>query len=169
MIFAPNMYNALPSRTKKSVLKYVDILVITEKKLDDTFPTSQFLVDGFSEPSRLDSNKNGGGIMIFVLEDVPSKLLQKHVLPVVTEGFFIDLNFRKCKWLLFGTCHPPSQEDQYYCNNLDKGLDTYCQYDNILLSDDFNSETSEVCLDSFLYQHDIKKFCERKNRFQKCV
>ena len=163
------MYNALPSRTKKSVLKYVDILVITEKKLDDTFPTSQFLVDGFSEPSRLDSNKNGGGIMIFVLEDVPSKLLQKHVLPVVTEGFFIDLNFRKCKWLLFGTCHPPSQEDQYYCNNLDKGLDTYCQYDNILLSDDFNSETSEVCLDSFLYQNDIKKFSERKNRFQKCV
>ena len=34
-----------------------DILVITEKKFDDTFPTSQFLVDGFSEPHILDRNR----------------------------------------------------------------------------------------------------------------
>ena len=32
----------------------VDILLLTETKLDDSFPTSQFLVDGFSEPFRLD-------------------------------------------------------------------------------------------------------------------
>ena len=56
----------------------------------------------------------------------------------------------KCKWSLFGTYHPSTQEDQYYCNNLSKALDTYCQYDKIL-SSDFNSEVSEVCLDSFQY------------------
>ena len=28
-------------------LKYANILVITETKLNDTFPISQFLVDGF--------------------------------------------------------------------------------------------------------------------------
>ena len=32
----------------------VDILLLTETKLDDSFPTSQFLVDGFSEPFRFD-------------------------------------------------------------------------------------------------------------------
>ena len=36
--------------------------------------------------------------------------------------------------------HPTSQEDQYYYNNFDKALDTYCQYDKILLSGDFDSE-----------------------------
>ena len=44
--------NSLPSKfdqLKKLVLECVDILVITQSKLDDTFPTSQFLVDGFSE------------------------------------------------------------------------------------------------------------------------
>ena len=35
---------------KELVLKYLDILVITETKLDETFSTSQFLVDGISEP-----------------------------------------------------------------------------------------------------------------------
>ena len=89
------------------------------------------------------------------------KLLQKHVLPVD-----IKLNFRRCKWLLFGTYHPPSQEDQYYHNSLDKVLDTYCQYDNILLSGDLNSETLEVCLDSFLYQHDLKNLVKEKTCFK---
>ena len=33
------------------VAKNVDILVISETKLDETFPTSQFLIDGFKKPS----------------------------------------------------------------------------------------------------------------------
>ena len=56
-------------------MKYIDILVLTETKLDDTFPTAQFLVKGFSEPCRLDRNKNGGGVMIYIYEDIPNKLL----------------------------------------------------------------------------------------------
>ena len=42
----------------------VDILVITETKLDTTFPTSQFLIEGYSEPYRFNRNRNGGGILI---------------------------------------------------------------------------------------------------------
>ena len=97
----------LSFKHKKQTSKTV-IIEITEKKLDDTFPTSQFLVDGFSEPFRLDRNRIGGGIMIFVRKHIPSKLLQKHVFAVDIEGLFIELNFRKCQWLLFGTYHPPS-------------------------------------------------------------
>lgn len=70
--------NSFPSKfdqLKKLVLKYADVLVISETKLDDTFLTSQFLVDSFSEPFRLYRNKFGGGIIIFVREDMPSKRL----------------------------------------------------------------------------------------------
>ena len=28
----------------------IDVMVITESKLDDSYPTSQFFIDGFSEP-----------------------------------------------------------------------------------------------------------------------
>ena len=38
------------------------VLVLTETKLADTFPTAQFLVRGFSEPYRLGRNRNGGGV-----------------------------------------------------------------------------------------------------------
>ena len=105
---------------KELVMKHVDILVITETKLDNSLPTSQFLVKGFAELFRLDRNRNGGGIMIYIRDDIPSRLLSEHVFPSDIEGLFIELNFRKYKWLLLGTYHPLSKSDQYYFNKLDK-------------------------------------------------
>ena len=101
-----------------------NVLVITETKLDNSFLTSQFLVKGFAEPFGLDRNRNGSGVMIYIRDDIPSIVLLKHVFPNDIEGLFIELNLRKCKWLLLGTYHPPSQPE-YYFNNLDKSLDTY--------------------------------------------
>ena len=47
-------------------MKHQDVLVITETKLDNSCPTSQFLVKGFGEPFRLDRNRSGGGVMIYI-------------------------------------------------------------------------------------------------------
>ena len=30
------------------------------------------------------------------------------------EALFIEINFRKSKWLLFGLYHSPSQSEQYF-------------------------------------------------------
>ena len=57
---------------------------------------------------------NGGGIIIYVREDIPTKILTKHNLPEDIEGIFLEINFRKSKWLLCGIYHPPSQNDQYF-------------------------------------------------------
>ena len=43
-----------------------DILIINETKLDASFPVNQFFINGFSTPYRLDQNRNGGGIIIYV-------------------------------------------------------------------------------------------------------
>ena len=88
-----------------------DILIITETKLDDTFPLSQFHIDGFSTLYRLDRNRNGGGIIIYIKEDIPSKIVTKNCLRKGIEALFIELNFRKCKWLLCGLYYPSSQKD----------------------------------------------------------
>ena len=75
----------------------LDILIVTETKLDDNFPISQFHIDGFSKPYRLERNRNGGGVIIYVREDIPSKILTKHILHTDIEALFIELNFRKSK------------------------------------------------------------------------
>ena len=72
------------------VLKYDDVLVIAEIKVDDTFiSTLQFLVSGFSAPNRLDRSRNGG----LIRDDIASRLLTKHVFPDNIKGLLIGLNF----------------------------------------------------------------------------
>ena len=51
----------------------VDILMISETKLDDTFPYDQFKIEGFAQQFRLDRNCHGGGIIIYVKDHLPCK------------------------------------------------------------------------------------------------
>ena len=67
---------------KLFVLGKVDILILTENKFDSTLPTSQFLIEGYSKPYRFDRNRNGGVVLIYVEEDIPSKHLTDDNLPL---------------------------------------------------------------------------------------
>ena len=51
-------------------IQIIDIPMISERKLDSSFPTDQFLINGYSEPFRIDWNSQGGGIM---LQKVPAE------------------------------------------------------------------------------------------------
>ena len=115
-------------------LKNINRVIIGNLNINSlpVFPTSQFMVDGFSMPYRQDRNRNGGGIMIYIRDDIPSILLTKHVFPDDIEGLFVELNFRKSKWLLMGAYHPPSQSNSYFFEHLDKALDIYSNYEKVL-------------------------------------
>ena len=52
-----------------------DVLMISEKKVDHSFPVGQFLIEGFCIPYSLDRNLKGGGILLYVREDIPSNLI----------------------------------------------------------------------------------------------
>ena len=51
----------------------LDILFISETKIDSSFPTAQFLIGGYTTYS-LDRNANSGGILLYTREDIPSSL-----------------------------------------------------------------------------------------------
>ena len=59
---------------KETINNYVDILMILETKIDETFPDAQFCIDGYSTPYHFDRNSNGGGILLYAREDVSSKM-----------------------------------------------------------------------------------------------
>ena len=76
----------------KTIINYhTDILVLVETKLDDTFP----IIKRFSKPYRLDRNRHGGGLLIYIREDIPSKKLIKHTFHNYIEGLCIEINLRK--------------------------------------------------------------------------
>ena len=49
--------------------------MIWETKVDDTFPDSQFFLDGFGKPFRLDRNRTSRGITLFIRNDIPAKVV----------------------------------------------------------------------------------------------
>ena len=68
-------------------------MVISETKLDDSFPEGQFKIRGYSPPFRLDRDQNGGGIKVFVREGITAKFLSFEDKPI--EVLFTELNFWK--------------------------------------------------------------------------
>ena len=66
--------------------------MISETKFDSPFPKGQFYLHRFSEPYRLDRNGMGDGILVFILEDIPSKLIESGLR---IEVFFIVLNLKR--------------------------------------------------------------------------
>ena len=48
------------------------------------------------------------------LRFIPSKILSKHIFSSDIEGIFMEINFKKVKWLVFGTYHPSSQSGLYF-------------------------------------------------------
>ena len=76
------------------VTEDIHILMITETKLDDSFPVSQFLIQGFSIPFRLDRNKNGGGILLYTRSNITSTKLNKYIVKNEIEAFFVKIRLR---------------------------------------------------------------------------
>ena len=46
----------------------IDIFLISEIKLDSSFPRGQFVITGYTTPFRLDRNQNGEGLLLYVRE-----------------------------------------------------------------------------------------------------
>ena len=101
LIFAHLNINSIRNKFEnlsQLIRSKIDVLLISETKIDDSFPKGQFLMDGFSAPYRLDRNCQGGGLMLFLREDIPSNLLTSEEKPI--ESFYVELNLRNSKWLV---------------------------------------------------------------------
>ena len=160
-----NKFEALKCIIKDNL----DILVISETKLDDTFPKNQFTLDGYNH-YRIDKNSNSGGIIIFIREDIPCKTLPNTEWPIELEGIFIELNLRKSKWLFFAGYNPHKQLISQFLHCLGICLDTVInKFDNILLVGDFNSETVESDMHEFCYVYGFKNLIKEPTCYKNAL
>ena len=135
------------------------------------------MIHGYNEPYRLDRNKHGGGVLIYVREGIPSKPLERHKFSRGIEGIFIELNFRKTKILFFGGYRSDPFVSKYdgetygckgsdFLEELTFALDQYTNYDKFLFAGDFNMEEDEDVMDDFLIQHSAKNLVKEPTCFK---
>ena len=66
--------------------------MVSETKINDTFPESQFLIEDFSKPFRLDRTAKGGGILLYIREDIPCRYIKQTTLNNSYKGFKLRRN-----------------------------------------------------------------------------
>ena len=64
--------------------------MISETKLDETFPAAQFYLQGFCDPYQFDRNHKGGGIMLYIREDIPLRLIERS-FEIIVNNFSLKL------------------------------------------------------------------------------
>ena len=82
----------------------IDILLISETKLDPSFPLNQFSINGFKF-FRKDRDRNGGGLILYINEDIACKAV--NIDTMSSEYIAIELMLKNKKWLLIGLYNPP--------------------------------------------------------------
>ena len=86
------------------------------------------------------------------------------------EALFVEINLRKCKFLLVGTYHSTHPDYGTSDNDLfvqmGLTLDVYGSYEKFLLADDFNVQEHQPCMQDFLNDFNAKNLVkERKYMF----
>ena len=56
--------------------------MISETKVENSFPDGQFFLNSFGTSFRLDRNRNGGGIIFFIKNDIPAKVVSTDGRPI---------------------------------------------------------------------------------------
>ncbi len=73
----------------------LDVLIISETKIDSTFPDSQFQIPGFKKPFRLDVTEKSGGILVYVRDSLISRRIPNIDVPDDIQVIPFDINVRK--------------------------------------------------------------------------
>ena len=151
----------------------IDVLLVSETKIDDSFPNGNFLIDWFSMPYRLDRNSNGGGLMLFVREDIPSNLVEAEAKPI--EGFYTELNLHNDKWLLNCSYNPHENNIGNHLKAFSDFLDSHSStYKKVLILGDFNVEVDDQNMKTFCDIYNLTSLikqltCYKNPSHPKCI
>ena len=131
------------------------IFLVSESKLPSSFPDSQFSIPGY-RIVRKDRNKNGGGIIFYINEVIPFKVIESKQLPGNLEILKLEIILDKRKDFLMGLYKPLSFNGKDFLFHLINAYNSFCTtYENITLICDFNMIQQNKKLSDF---YEMNKF-----------
>ena len=147
-------------------LTNLDIFLISESKIDSSFPNMQFKINGY-KLFRRDCNRFGGGLMLYLNKEIPCKFLNNH--PIVPNAEIICIEFQKLKrkWLLLGCYKPPTHNDLEFIASITKIVGFYLQnFENFFIIGDLNMTPENVHLNDLLQFYDLTAFIKEPTCYQ---
>ena len=84
------------TEVKKLITNKTDISLISETKLDQSFPNQQFQINGY-KMFRRGKCKYGGRILFYVNQNIPSKVLNLNSTPDDNEVILMAFSIKSLK------------------------------------------------------------------------
>ena len=125
----------------------LDYFVISETKLDSSFPSFQFHIGDYEIKNHRDRSKSWGALIEFVKKEIISKRL-KDLETNLSETISTEITISKKKWFCMSVYRPPSSSniDTFFTEltiSLSKAVK---KFDNLIIIDDLNIDiTKEDC------------------------
>ena len=139
--------------------------MISETNIGDSFPLGNLVIAGFSKRYRLDRDSLGGGILLYVREDIPTNLIEVETKPI--ESFYVEINQRNDKWLIKCSYNPHKNMMENHLHALSEKLDIYCtSYGNFLILGDLNIEMEEQQSKDFCDNYSLKSLIRQSTCYK---
>ena len=131
------------SSLQQTVLSKTDILLLSETKVDDSFPNS--------------ITKNGEGLLLYVNENLPCKIINSYKFKENSEIILFEFSAPNKKRLLLGNYKPLSQNYLSFISELNLALNFFSPiYENFVLLGDFNLSSENPNFKNFMCSFDLE-------------
>ena len=134
----------------------LNCFVISETKLQNSFPNAQLTINTYEIRARRDRDKHRGGLTEFVRKGLICKRLRKYE-SLNIEVIYSEVTISNKNWVIFSIYRPPDYSNLLaFFKELGKHLNQACEnYDNFILMGDFNIDIRQTSPES----HKLDKFC----------
>ena len=144
---------------------YFDVFCIAETKLDCSFPKSQFCINGYKSPFRLDITDKSGGLLVCVKQGLSAIHLTKFKLPVDIQIIPLELRLNSVKWLIISIYRPPKQDINYFLTWLSNLIDVH-NSERCIVIGDFNMDPQNKLILSFMEMQQLQNLVNFKTCFK---
>ena len=121
---------------------------------------------------RKDRNKNDGGLILYINEGIPGKLINSYGFKEGSEIIVFELSISNKKWLLLGNY---AQNELPFINEIKLSLNFFSSsYESFLLLGDFNLSTEKPNFKNLLNSFDLESLikiptCYKSLSFPTCI
>ena len=131
---------------KKRETLSLDYLILTETKIDESFPTAEFNVEGYEIRARRDRDKYGGSLIEFVRRGLICKRMRNYD-PKHSECLCSEPTFTNKRWICFSVYRPPESSNfSTFFEELTSLSKAILKYENLLIMGDFNIDMKSKSL-----------------------
>ena len=135
-------------------------MAIAETKLNDSYPSAQFFIDGYYNPQEFRKDRtynSGGGLLLYIKKGTPCKRLRKFEHDDI-ESIVVEMHIGNKKWCFISIYRNEDVSPKTFLDKLSQSLDQILDiYEHVIIIGDININSFEKSNSKFKH---LANFCD---------